>query len=196
VQLHGIPLNLIDTAGVRDTADEVERLGIARTLDEVARADVVLHLVDAADARGAAADAEVLARVRSRIGRGVPVITVFNKIDLAEQAPRVEDEAVWLSARTGVGLDGLRERLLAIAGWGRDTGAESVFLARERHLDALARAAAHLDQAIALAALGDRQLDLFAEELRLAGAALGEITGEVSADDLLGLIFGRFCIGK
>jgi tRNA modification GTPase len=196
VQVHGIPLNLIDTAGVRETADEVERLGIARTLAEVARADVVLHLVDAADERGAQADAEVLARVRGCIGRGVPVITVFNKIDLAGLAPRAEEDAVWLSARSGAGLEGLREKLLAIAGWGRDTGAESVFLARERHLDALARAAAHLDQAIALAALGDRQLDLFAEELRLAGGALGEITGEVSADDLLGLIFGRFCIGK
>ena len=196
VQVQGIPLALIDTAGVRDTADEVERLGIARTLDEVARADVVLHLMDAGDARGAAADAEVLARVRSRIGRGVPVITVFNKIDLAGVAPRVEGDSVWLSARSGAGLDGLREKLLAIAGWGRDTGAESVFLARERHLDALARAAEHLDEASRLAALGDRQLDLFAEELRLAGDALGEITGELSADDLLGLIFGRFCIGK
>ncbi|HOX88585.1 MAG TPA: tRNA uridine-5-carboxymethylaminomethyl(34) synthesis GTPase MnmE [Burkholderiaceae bacterium] len=196
VQVRGIPLNLIDTAGVRDTADEVERLGIARTLDEVARADVVLHLVEAGDARGAAADADVLARVRSRIGRGVPVITVFNKIDLAGLAPRVQGESVWLSARSGAGLEGLREKLLAIAGWGRDTGAESVFLARERHLDALARAAAHLDEAARLAALGDRQLDLFAEELRLAGEALGEITGELSADELLGLIFGRFCIGK
>jgi tRNA modification GTPase len=192
IELHGIPLNVIDTAGVRGTEDPVERLGIERTLREVARADVVLHIVDA---QAPAADAEVLERVRAQVGRHVPLVTVVNKIDLAGIAPRVADDEVFLSALTGSGLEGLRRRLLDIAGW--DEGSEGgVYLARARHVDALQRARAHVEAASEHARFGNRQLELFAEELRLAGRALGEITGEVSADDLLGQIFSRFCIGK
>ena len=196
VQVEGIPLNLIDTAGVRQTEDEVERLGIERTLNEVAKADVVLHLVDASSPDGELADAEVLARVRERIGRGVPVLTVVNKVDLVQQAPRVEGDHIYLSARSGAGIDGLRRELLRVAGWETQTAAEGVFLARERHLAALAIAADHLSTAASHAEFGNRQLELFAEELRLAAQALAAITGEFSADDLLGVIFGRFCIGK
>ncbi len=196
VQVEGIPLNLIDTAGVRQTEDEVERLGIERTLNEVAKADVVLHLVDASRPEGEQADAEVLARVRERIGRGVPVLTVVNKVDLVQQAPRVEGDHIYLSARSGAGIDGLRRELLRVAGWETQTAAEGVFLARERHLAALAIAADHLSTAASHAEFGNRQLELFAEELRLAAQALAAITGEFSADDLLGVIFGRFCIGK
>jgi tRNA modification GTPase len=191
-----------DTAGIRDEAlaDEVERIGIARTLAEVERADVVLHLVDAAAAAAAAGtDAAVLARVRERLRPQVPVITVRNKIDLTGEPARADEAAIALSARDGRGLDGLRARLLAVAGW-QSEQAESVFLARERQLDALRRAAARLaaaaEQADVAHGYGNARLELFAEDLRLAGQALGEVTGEVSADELLGQIFSRFCIGK
>jgi tRNA modification GTPase len=197
VAVHGIVLNVIDTAGLRPTDDAVERIGIERTLAEVARADVVLHLVDAA---APAADAEVLAQVTERVGRGVPLLTVTNKIDLLGEPPRREEAGVWLSAKTGAGLELLREALLAVAGWSASTTGEDVFLARERHLQALARAQEHLAAAAAHAdaehGYGNARLELFAEELRLAGQRLGEITGEVTADDLLGRIFSRFCIGK
>ena len=138
----------------------------------------------------------MLARVRERIGRGVPVLTVVNKVDLVQQAPRVEGDHIYLSARSGAGIDGLRRELLRVAGWETQTAAEGVFLARERHLAALAIAADHLSTAASHAEFGNRQLELFAEELRLAAQALAAITGEFSADDLLGVIFGRFCIGK
>jgi len=197
VAVHGILLNVIDTAGLRPTDDAVERLGIERTLAEVARADVVLHLVDAS---APAADAEVLTRVRKHLGRGVPVLTVVNKIDLTGEAPTATSEKIALSAKTGAGIDGLRGALLDVAGWTQDTSGETVFLARERHLQALTRAQDHLVAASTYAdaehGYGNAQLELFAEELRLAGQRLGEITGEVTADDLLGRIFSRFCIGK
>jgi tRNA modification GTPase len=200
VQVHGIPLNIIDTAGLRQTADEVERIGIARTLTEVARADVVLHLVDATHP---AADAHALSQVRARVTAGVPLLTVRNKIDLTQEAAGVAADArveIRVSALTGAGLDALQAALLRVAGWEADTRGETVFMARERQLEALRRAQAHLADAAARADVehgyGNAQLELFAEELRLAASALAEITGEFSADDLLGRIFSRFCIGK
>jgi tRNA modification GTPase len=197
VAVHGILLNVIDTAGLRPTEDAVEKIGIERTLAEVARADVVLHLVDA---RAPSADAEVLEQVLQSVSRGVPLLTVLNKIDLQGAEPQAEGEHIWLSAKTGAGLDGLRAALLVVAGWTPSTSGETVFLARERHLQALERAREHLAAAAACAdaeqGYGNAQLELFAEELRLAGQRLGEITGEVTADDLLGRIFSRFCIGK
>jgi tRNA modification GTPase len=175
----------------------VERIGIERTLGEVARADVVLHLVDAASP---AADADVLRQVSARAGRGVPLLTVFNKIDLTGEAPAADGDRIRLSAKTGAGLDGLRAALLEVAGWSASTGGEDVFLARERHLHALERAREHLAAAAACAdaehGYGNAHLELFAEELRLAGQPLAEFTGEVTADDLLGRVFSRFCIGK
>ena len=197
VAVHGIALNIIDTAGLRPTDDAVERIGIERTLVEVARADVVLHLVDAASP---AADAAVPEQVRGHAGRGVPLLTVVNKIDLTGEQPSAAGERIRLSARTGAGLDGLRAALLEVAGWSSTTSDENVFLARQRHLQALARANEHLLAAAAHAdaehGYGNARLELFAEELRLAGQRLGEITGEVTADALLGRIFSRFCIGK
>lgn len=197
VEVDGIPLKVIDTAGLRETADVVERIGIERTWAEVGRADVVLHLVDAAarDPAAEAADAAIEARVRERAPRA-PVLTVFNKVDLTGQPARADGDSIWLSALTGAGLDALRARLLAVAGWESAASAEHAFLARERHLQALAAAQSHLDAASGHAAQGNRQLELLAEELRLAGQRLGEITGEVTAEDLLGRIFARFCIGK
>ncbi|HSQ09361.1 MAG TPA: tRNA uridine-5-carboxymethylaminomethyl(34) synthesis GTPase MnmE, partial [Burkholderiaceae bacterium] len=178
---------------VRESTDEVETLGIARTLAEVERADVVLHLVDALRP---SADEDVLARVTARAGRGVPLLTVVNKIDLTGALPHSEDAAVHLSARDGQGIDLLRERLYRLAGWDRTADGENVYLARERHLQALAQARIHLEAADGHAARRDAVLDLFAEELRLAQNQLASITGEFSADDLLGVIFSRFCIGK
>jgi len=184
IQIHGVPLHVVDTAGLRDTEDAVERIGIARTWAAVEKADVVLLLVDAAHGVGER-EAAILARLP-----GVRRLTVHNKIDASGEPPRVDGDELWLSAKTGEGLDGLRDALLEAAGW--QAAGEGVFTARARHLDALGRAAAHLDAARGAMV----RLELFAEELRLAQMALSEITGEFTADDLLGKIFGSFCIGK
>ena len=196
IQIEGIPLNIIDTAGIRvidDAVDLVERIGIERTWGEVAKADVILHLLDA-DQGPTRADDKIIAAFPP----GVPVLRIWNKIDLSGHKPSVDptDEAtnVYLSAHEHVGIDLLRAELLRIAGW-QQTG-ESLFLARERHLIALRSAQQHLELAGAHAAQNDQSLDLFAEELRLAQAQLSSITGQFTPDDLLGVIFSRFCIGK
>ncbi|MBU1394557.1 MAG: tRNA uridine-5-carboxymethylaminomethyl(34) synthesis GTPase MnmE [Gammaproteobacteria bacterium] len=184
IQIEGVPLHLIDTAGLRDTDDPVERLGIARTWAAVEKADVALLLVDAAHGVGER-EAAILQRLP-----GVARLTLHNKIDVTFDAPRAVGDEVWLSAKSGAGIELLRAKLLEAAGW--QAAGEGAFMARARHLDALERAAGHLAAARASAA----QLELFAEELRLAQAALSEITGEFTADDLLGEIFSKFCIGK
>lgn len=189
IQIDGVPLDIVDTAGLRDTQDEVERLGVARSWSEIGKADVVLLLVDAR-AGVTGRDLELVAR----IPQGVKRVFVHNKIDLAGAEPRVQRDAVatslYVSAKTGAGLDLLRAELLRICGW--QQGAEDLFMARERHLVALRRAAQHA----ALAAEHLGRPELFAEELRLAQEQLNSITGEFAADDLLGEIFSRFCIGK
>jgi len=187
--IEGIPLHVVDTAGLRDTADEVERIGVERAWQEVARADVVIALFEAAAGIGPA-DQAILDRFASALPAGARRIHVFNKIDLTGAPAVRQDGVVWLSAKTGEGVDLLRRALLAAAGWERS--GESVFLARARHLRALERARVHLQEAGAQLA----RWELFAEELRIAQAALAEITGEFSPDDLLGEIFSRFCIGK
>jgi len=196
IQVEGVPINIIDTAGLREAGDEVERIGIARTWDEIGRADVVL-LLGVAE-REAGGDPPLAAEVLDRTGPRVPVVHVWNKIDLAGMPAASQgdgaERSVWLSARTGEGIDGLRRCLLELAGW--QGAGESQFIARERHLVALREASTHLDEAAALGWREGRGLELFAEELRLAQEALGAITGEFSADDLLGVIFSRFCIGK
>jgi tRNA modification GTPase len=196
IQIEGIPLNIIDTAGIRaidDDVDVVERIGIERTWGEVGKADVILHLLDA-DLGPRAADEAIVAAFPD----GVPVLRVWNKIDLSGHRPAIErsDDAthLYLSANEHQGIDLLRAELLRIAGW-QQTG-ESLYLARERHLIALRAAREHLDFAAAHAAQTDQSLDLFAEELRLAQAELSSITGQFTPDDLLGVIFSRFCIGK
>lgn len=196
IAVDGIPLHIIDTAGLRDSTDEVERLGIARTLREIERADVVLHLLDATTLT---ADTSVLARVKQHVSSGVPLLTIVNKIDLTAAAPGERGGAMYLSAKTGEGLEALRAALLRVAGWDSAAG-DTAVLARERHWVALNKAREYLRVAAEVSdaerGFGDAQLELFAEDLRLAGNALTEITGEFSADDLLGRIFGRFCIGK
>ncbi|HTY03791.1 MAG TPA: tRNA uridine-5-carboxymethylaminomethyl(34) synthesis GTPase MnmE [Rhodocyclaceae bacterium] len=189
ISIEGIPLHIIDTAGLRETADQVERLGIERSWQEIAKADIVLQIVDAR-AGVTPADRGVAARVPA----GVERLVVENKCDLAQQpAARFEAQGqvhVRLSAKTGAGIGLLHDELLRVAGW---TGhGEDVILARERHLAALADATARVGVAI-----GETQrLEVVAEELRLAQEALAAITGEFGADDLLGAIFSRFCIGK
>ena len=190
ILIDGMPLNIFDTAGLRETQDEVERIGIARTREAIAQADLVLHLTDAATPQGAAADAAILASLPA----GMPRLEVVNKIDITGAPARETADAVHLSAKTGAGLDLLRAALKRAAGLG-DAG-EDVILARERHLVALHAAQAHLQGAAAHFDEQHLALELFAEELRLAQDALGQITGEFSADDLLGEIFSRFCIGK
>ena len=177
--IEGVPIVMVDTAGLRESRDEIERLGIQRTRQELERADLVIAVFEANRGPDALQD---LPAASARID-------IYNKIDLAPGFVP-PGEALAVSARTGAGLEALRQRILAAAGW--STGGEPVFLARERHLRALERAAAHL----AAAAGETPRWEFFAEELRLAHAALGSITGEFSADDLLGEIFKRFCIGK
>ena len=179
IQIEGVPLVVVDTAGLRVPSDPVERLGIERTQIELAQADLVIAVFEAGEPH---ASLEALPA-------GVARVEVYNKVDLAPDfVPPAGALAV--SAMTGAGMDALKGRILAEAGW-RAAG-ESVFLARERHLRALQQAATHLQAA----ADELRRWELFAEELRLAQVALAGITGEVTADDLLGEIFGRFCIGK
>lgn len=196
IHIDGIPLHIVDTAGLRETEDTVERIGIARTWDEIAKANVIVHLLDARNPQD-----ELDSAITTRLPSHVPVLRVYNKIDLltAEQQaalPAQESGATVLpiSARKDIGLDTLRRTLLDIAGW--NPGSESPWLARERHLRALERAEYHLSLAAEHATHSDQVLDLFAEELRLAHLDLCSITGEFSSDDLLGEIFSSFCIGK
>lgn len=188
IAIEGIPLFVTDTAGLRETEDEVEKIGIERAWREIARADIVLLLTDARHGIGPAERA-----ILDRLPASARRITIENKIDLAGRAPtRCENDegaVIALSAKDGQGVELLRRELLAAAGW---HPTEDVFIARERHLEALRQASTHL--AAAEAQLP--RLELFAEEMRLAQQALARITGEFTADDLLGEIFGRFCIGK
>lgn len=196
IQIEGVPLHVVDTAGLRaeaETHDEVERIGMQRSWGAIETADAVLFLHDLTRLGEPAYDTGER-DIAARLPQGVPVLDLYNKVDAA--APQaLPAEALALSARTGAGLPALRARLLALAGW-QQAGSEGVFSARARHLQALREAGAHLDAARALAERQAAALDLLAEELRLAHDALGRITGAFSADDLLGEIFGRFCIGK
>ncbi len=194
IQIHGVPVHVVDTAGLRDASDEVERLGIARSWQAIADADAVLFLHDLSRAGDpqAQADDDAIATALAQAHAAAP-LHVYNKRDLAPDRP-LPSGALALSAQTGAGLDALRDALLERAG--ATHVPEGVFIARTRHVEALARTDAHLRRAQEHADQRDAALDLFAEELRLAHSALGEITGQFTADDLLGEIFGRFCIGK
>ena len=200
IQIEGVPLHIIDTAGLRDSSDEVERIGIARAWDEIAGADAVLFLHDLSRQNApeyVAADADIESALGQKLPKNIPVIDVWNKLDCAagEAAPaRPERPAVHLSARTGQGLDGLRKLLLDVAGW--QSAPEGIYIARARHVQALQAVSAHLQEAADQLQAQGPALDLLAEELRLAQNALSAITGEFTSDDLLGVIFSSFCIGK
>lgn len=189
IQVEGIPLHIIDTAGLRDTEDVVEKLGIERSWREIEQADVILQIVDA---RAGVTPAD--RAIAARLPAGIERVVVENKADLAAQPAARYEEAgqvhLRLAAKTGEGIALLHDELLRVAGW-RGHG-EDALLARARHLEALAEAEARLNEA---AGQLDR-LELAAEELRLGQESLSRITGEFTADDLLGIIFGKFCIGK
>ena len=198
IQIHGVPVHVIDTAGLRDpqaSTDEVERIGIARSWAEIGQADAVVFLRDLTrlgEPDYDAADQRIAQEWPHGLVASGRLVEVFNKIDATTLRP--PGDAIAVSAHSGAGLERLRDRLLELAGW--HAVPEGMFIARTRHVQALRRTREHLARAEELAAQRDAALDLFAEELRLAHDALGEITGAFSADDLLGEIFGRFCIGK
>ncbi len=216
IQIEGVPLHVIDTAGLRDSDDEVERIGIARAWEEIAGADAVLFLHDLSRMQEAdyrAADAQIAATLRAQLPRNVPVMQVWNKADALSNATarQISDEAsktvvindshaqadaapLILSAKTGDGLDVLRQQLLTMAGW--QSAAEGTYIARARHVQALQQVQEHLDNANDQLHVDSPVLDLLAEELRLAQQSLSAITGEFTSDDLLGVIFSSFCIGK
>ena len=189
ISLDGVPAHIIDSAGLRESSDPVERIGVERTWAAIEKADLVLLVIDASQGE-VDADRAILSRLPSAL----PCIRVMNKIDLLPRAPKVVRGAAsttaWLSAKTGVGVDSLRRLLLETVGWAGS--GEGSFMARERHIQALLRAQSHMDRA----GHEGHRLELFAEELRLAQESLGSITGEFTSEDLLGEIFGRFCIGK
>lgn len=194
IEIEGVPLHLIDTAGLRETDDPVEKIGIARTRSAIEKANLALLLIDSC-LEAALADREIVGSLPAKL----PVVRIYNKIDLLDGVPQIGDSeggpAIYLSAKTGAGIDLLRRKLLEIAGWQPHSLGEGIFMARHRHLEALTEARECLRNAAELAKQGI-QLDLLAEELRVAQRALSSITGEFGADDLLGEIFSRFCIGK
>jgi len=189
IQINGVPLHVIDTAGLRETDDEVEKFGIARTWRAAETANIALLLVDAAHG---ITDAEksILARLPQEIRK----IWVHNKIDVTNEPALIQEKDhvthIYISAKTGVGIDLLKMQLLQLAGY--QNNSEGIFMARARHLEALTQVGVHLQ----LASSQMSSAELVAEELRLAQEALSSITGEFTPDDLLGEIFSKFCIGK
>jgi len=184
INMDGLAVELVDTAGLRENPGVIEKEGMRRAREAMARADAVLWIQDATD--------DEVADIGEPVADGVPVIVVHNKIDLID-VPAGNDTTISVSAKTGAGLDALRLRIRRLAGY-KNLG-EGAVTARRRHVDALQRAAAHFE-AGRLALAENRAGEILAEELRLAQRALGEITGAVSSDELLGRIFADFCIGK
>ena len=204
IQIEGVPIHIIDTAGLREGEgiDEVEQIGIQRAWAQIAGADAVLFLHDLTrshDPEYLQADLKIQESLAAQLPHGVTVLNVWNKFDLAPDAstPRNTDKAshdIDLSAKTGLGIEQLRAKLLQTAGW--QPASEGLYLARARHVQALKRVQSHIEMADAHLRAQAQSLDLLAEELRLSQTALNEITGEFNADDLLGVIFSSFCIGK
>lgn len=208
IQIEGVPVHVMDTAGLRDGegVDVVEQMGIARAWQHIEQADAVLFLHDltrTGQAEHDRADLAIAQALAQRVPPHVAVLDVWNKADVAQELggalppPADQSDAiagVVLSAKTGQGLQSLRQKLLDLAGW--QPSGEGLYLARERHVQAMQRVSQHLDLALQLLGHQAQSLDVLAEELRLAQSALNDITGEFSADDLLGVIFSSFCIGK
>lgn len=195
IQIEGVPLHIIDTAGLRSSDDAVEKIGIERAWQAIETADAVLFLHDLTRCFAMdyiAADADISWALAQKLPKTIPVIHVWNKSDAANAVSG--QEGIALSAKTGVGLDALRQKLLEAAGW--QPAQSGTFMARQRHVQALRSVGQHLETASELLASGSSALDLLAEELRLGQNALNTITGEFGADDLLGVIFSKFCIGK
>ena len=205
IQIEGVPLHIVDTAGLREALDEVEKIGVERAWAEIETADAILFLHDltrqdaVADPQGAidyiAADTHIKSVLSQKSSKNTTIIHVWNKSDLASQAVLSSvGQGILISAKTGAGLQSLRQTLLQIVGW--QATPEGVFMARERHVLALNNVSTQLDKAADQLHANMPALDLLAEDLRQAQRYLSEITGEFTADDLLSEIFSRFCIGK
>jgi tRNA modification GTPase len=195
IQIEGVPIHVVDTAGLRPSDDDVEKIGIARAWEAIEGADAVLFLHDLTRVNAIdyiAADADISGTIAQKLANRVPVIDIWNKADAVPSA--APGTGIALSAKTGAGMDALRRTLLETAGWQASSG--GIFIARERHMQALRLVDGHLMVAAQHLAAQDQSLDLLAEELRLGQNALSEITGEFTSDDLLGVIFSKFCIGK
>lgn len=189
IQLDGMPLNIIDTAGLRESTNIVEQEGIRRAHEEIRKADKVLLLIDVRDSQSNP--------VLDFIPKELNIITVYNKIDLIGDPPQITTTGVGieiqLSVKTGAGLDLLITHLKQSVGY--ESGEENIFIARTRHLEALTKSQDYIKNGLHQLQINQAG-ELVAEELRLAQQALAEITGEFSSDDLLGKIFSSFCIGK
>lgn len=198
ITINGVPMHIIDTAGLRETGDLVEAKGIERSWEVIRAADLVVFLQDLSskDAGNSAEASELRAQILQALPPKCPVLEVRNKSDLLGESGLNQDKSpcLLISAKTGDGIEGLKQKILESVGWGGTQ--EGAILARRRHLDCLDRAANHLDKSQHFAADGNISLELFAEELRLAQDQLGHITGKLLPDDLLGKIFSQFCIGK
>ncbi len=195
INVAGIPIHVIDTAGLRETTDIVEQKGIERTQAAVRNADILIHLIDGSCQH----IDDINAAILTAFSIDKPHITIINKIDLLNTHPRIElsnnHTAIYLSAKTGAGIDMLREQILKTAGWKTNQTEEGLFMARQRHLESLHTAQQHIDTALTYCK-NESHWELLAEELRIAQDALSTITGRFTADDLLGKIFSEFCIGK
>jgi len=193
ITIEGVPMHIIDTAGLRDTTDIVEAKGIERSWDAIRLADLVIFLTDAES--GARQD-ELKIQILKELPPKCAVLELINKVDLLQDASKVSPppNTLLISAKTGVGIEQLKQKILELVGWSGPQ--EGTILARRRHLDCIERAAEHIEKSEQFAANGNNSLELFAEELSLAQKHLGEITGKLLPDDLLGKIFSQFCIGK
>ncbi len=190
IHIDGVPIHIIDTAGLRETKDEVEARGIERSWEAIRTADLVIFLTDPSSASDG-----LRGQILEELPSKCPVLDVLNKADLLTGSSQSSPTgAILISAKTGDGIGALRQKILEIVGWGGTQ--EGAVLARRRHLDCLERAAEHIEKSEQFAANGNNSLELFAEELFLAQNHLGQITGKLLPDDLLGKIFSQFCIGK
>jgi tRNA modification GTPase len=190
ITIEGVPIHIIDTAGLRSTSDAVEAKGIERSWDAIRFADLVIFLTDPQSS-----DDGLKEQILLEIPAKCPVLEVVNKSDLrVASSKNASKESILISAKTGAGIEFLRREILEMVGWNGPQ--EGVIVARRRHLDCLERAAEHIARSEEFAANGNNSLELFAEELFLAQNHLGQITGKLLPDDLLGKIFSQFCIGK
>ncbi len=195
IQIEGVPVHVIDTAGLRASEDLVEQIGIARAWEAIEDADAVLFIHDLTRVNAInyiAVEADITRALSQKLSKNTPIIDIWNKTDSVELVP--DNPGIALSAKTGAGLAELRQALLQAAGWQAQAG--GVFIARERHVQALQQVQQHLELAATHLRAQAQSLDLLAEELRLSQNYLSEITGEFTSDDLLGVIFSQFCIGK
>ncbi len=192
ITIEGVPMHIIDTAGLRETSDLVEAKGIERSWEAIRLADLVIFLTDP---QAASEEDDLKTQILKELPPKCAVLEVINRADLLQGSFKTAPSDVLLiSAKTGAGINDLKQKILEVAGW--DSHQEGAFLARRRHLDCIERAAVHIEKSEQFAANGNNSLELFAEELSLAQKHLGEITGKLLPDDLLGKIFSQFCIGK